>query len=156
MKTCWGMYSVTPTGLAAEITYFNIHDPPLMYNDLIGKKLPKSPESMEALPANLPGADSRAVGHADYVIKAADAHNLQRPETVESLFYMWRITGDLTYRNWGWKMFEAFMKHTAVEDRYCVHVYQQCHDQPPSSQRQHGELLAGTCSIPSIYTYHKC
>lgn len=34
----------------------------------------------------------------DFVIKPLDAHNLQRPETVESLFVMWRVTGDLVYR----------------------------------------------------------
>jgi mannosyl-oligosaccharide alpha-1,2-mannosidase len=51
----------------------------------------------------------------DFVVKPADTHNLQRPETVESLFYMWRITGDEMYRRWGWEIFEAFVKHTAVE-----------------------------------------
>ncbi|KAF3105747.1 mannosyl-oligosaccharide alpha-1,2-mannosidase [Orbilia oligospora] len=54
-------------------------------------------------------------GHDDIVIKSQDAHNLQRPETVESLFLMWRMTGDEIYREWGWKIFRAFMKHTAVE-----------------------------------------
>jgi len=37
-------------------------------------------------------------------------HNIQRPETVESLFILWRITGDVKYREWGWKIFEAFEK----------------------------------------------
>jgi hypothetical protein len=45
-----------------------------------------------------------------------DNHNLQRPETVESLFYMWRITGDEMYREWGWEMFKSFMKYSAVEE----------------------------------------
>ena len=45
-----------------------------------------------------------------------DNHNLQRPETVESLFYMWRITGDEMYRGWGWEMFKSFMKYSAVEE----------------------------------------
>ncbi|KAK6508935.1 mannosyl-oligosaccharide alpha-1,2-mannosidase [Arthrobotrys musiformis] len=54
-------------------------------------------------------------GHDDIIIKPQDAHNLQRPETVESLFLMWRMTGDEIYREWGWKIFKAFVKHTAVE-----------------------------------------
>jgi hypothetical protein len=29
---------------------------------------------------------------------------------------MWRITGDDIYREWGWEMFEAFVKHTIVEN----------------------------------------
>ncbi|KAK6362723.1 mannosyl-oligosaccharide alpha-1,2-mannosidase [Orbilia blumenaviensis] len=54
-------------------------------------------------------------GKEDIVIKSQDAHNLQRPETVESLFLMYRLTGEEIYREWGWKIFKAFMKHTAVE-----------------------------------------
>jgi len=115
MKTCWGMYATTPTGLAGEISYFNIHDPPLMYNDFARNKKPRSPRNFDRLPS-LPGVDSRPIGQDDYIVKSSDAHNLQRPETVESLFYMWRITGDVKYREWGWKMFEAFLHHTAVPD----------------------------------------
>ena len=37
-----------------------------------------------------------------------DAHNLLRPETVESLFVLWRVTRDPTYRAWGWHIFRAF------------------------------------------------
>jgi len=115
MKTCMGMYTVTPTGLAGEITYFNIHDPPLMYEEFTADNRPRGPKSLD-LPANLPSIDTRPVGTDDYIIKASDSHNLQRPETVESLFYMWRITGDEKYREWGWKMFEAFGKHTMTPD----------------------------------------
>ena len=32
------------------------------------------------------------------------ASGLLRPETVESLFILHRVTGDDTYREWGWKM----------------------------------------------------
>lgn len=104
MKTCWGMYATTATGLAPEIAHFELHDPAAMMRDGVLQ----SPETLSD--------DSNVDWKADYVIKPADTHNLQRPETVESLFYMWRITGDETYRNWGWQMFESFMEHTAVEN----------------------------------------
>lgn len=42
------------------------------------------------------------------------SHNLLRPETVESLFYMWRFTRDPIYREWGWQMFRAFEQHARV------------------------------------------
>lgn len=42
------------------------------------------------------------------------AHNLLRPETAESLFYMWRFTKDPKYREWGWAMFVAFEQHTRI------------------------------------------
>lgn len=31
-----------------------------------------------------------------------DGHSLLRPEYVESLFVLWRATGNQTYRDWGW------------------------------------------------------
>ena len=114
MKTCWGMYKVTPTGLAPEIAHFKIHDPPLMYNDFTPTTLPKSPEAFD--PPNSPHHEGDYVGKEDFILKSADTHNLQRPETVESLFYMWRITGDEKYREWGWEMFQSFVEWTALED----------------------------------------
>ena len=35
----------------------------------------------------------------DFLIKPRDAHNLMRPETVESLFVLWRITKNPIYRS---------------------------------------------------------
>merc|ERR1711974_240863 len=43
------------------------------------------------------------------------AHNLLRPEAVESLYYMHYYTGDPKYRQWGHKIFTAFMKHSKVK-----------------------------------------
>lgn len=60
-------------------------------------------------------ADAGAEWKDDYIIKGQDAHNLQRPETVETLFYMWRITGEEKYREWGWEMFKSFVNYTQVE-----------------------------------------
>ena len=104
LKTCIGMYKVTETGLAPEIAFFHIKDPVHMMADgaLSGPR-----EFAE---------DPDAEWRQDYIIKPGDAHNLQRPETVESLFYMYRITGDEMYREVGWTIFEAFVKHTAVPD----------------------------------------
>lgn len=51
----------------------------------------------------------------DIYVKPLDRHNLLRPETVESLFYMYRLTKDDKYRKWGWKIFQAFEKHTRLE-----------------------------------------
>lgn len=67
MRSCYQMYAMNPTNLAAEITMF--------------KRKGSSPP--------------------DLYIKPADAHSLLRPETVESLFYFWRLTGNQTYRDWG-------------------------------------------------------
>jgi mannosyl-oligosaccharide alpha-1,2-mannosidase len=50
----------------------------------------------------------------DMVVKANDAHHLQRPETVESLFVLYRLTKNETYREWGWKIFERWQAHCKV------------------------------------------
>ncbi|KAI1277905.1 glycoside hydrolase family 47 protein [Xylaria sp. FL0933] len=38
-----------------------------------------------------------------------------RPEAIESVWYMYRITGDKKWQDKGWKMFEAIVKYTATE-----------------------------------------
>ena len=40
---------------------------------------------------------------------------LHRPEAIESVWYMYRITGDPSWQEKGWKMFESIIKHTSSE-----------------------------------------
>jgi len=54
----------------------------------------------------------------DLYVKNNDAHNLLRPETVESLWYLYQITGDTKYQDWGWEIFQAFEKYTRVQHGY--------------------------------------
>lgn len=122
MKTCWATYLATKTGLAPEITYFNIDDPPRMMADMFpdstmtkGNEKSKGGNDLHLVSQPLyPLEDKTRPWRRDIDIHAQDQHNLQRPETVESLFYMYRITGDETYRHWGWEMFKSFIKYTAV------------------------------------------
>lgn len=44
--------------------------------------------------------------------------NILRPETVESLFYLSRLTGNKTYKEWGWNIFQAFEENSRVEAGY--------------------------------------
>ncbi|KAJ0057622.1 hypothetical protein NL108_011100, partial [Boleophthalmus pectinirostris] len=48
----------------------------------------------------------------DVLVKPADRHNLLRPETVESLFYLFRFTKETKYRDWGWDILQNFNKYT--------------------------------------------
>lgn len=50
----------------------------------------------------------------DILIQPLDRHNLLRPETVESLFVLYRITGDEQYRQWGWDIFQSLEAHAKV------------------------------------------
>ena len=116
MKTCWGMYKVTPTGLAPEIAYFHVDNPPRQWQGHL------DPNWTPPTSSNL-SDDITADWRSDYDIHENDVHNLQRPETVESLFYMWRITKDPKYRQWGWEMFEAFREHTKIVDEVQGKIY---------------------------------
>jgi endoplasmic reticulum Man9GlcNAc2 1,2-alpha-mannosidase len=39
-----------------------------------------------------------------------------RPETVESIFIAYRLTGAQKYRDYAWKIFEAIEKHCKLPD----------------------------------------
>ena len=45
-----------------------------------------------------------------------DARYILRPETIESLFIAYRLTGNETYREQGWKIFEAIEKHCKLKE----------------------------------------
>ena len=76
-------------------------------------------------------------GHEDMSIKDLDAHNLLRPETVESLFYLYRITGMKRYQDWGWEIFEAFEKYCRIE----TGGYSSINNVRSSSNPQHRDMM---------------
>lgn len=54
----------------------------------------------------------------DFFVKPNDSHYLLRPETIESLWYLYRLTGNHTYQEWGWKIFQGIEKYTKVSAGY--------------------------------------
>ncbi len=51
-------------------------------------------------------------------IQVREGKYILRPETVESVFVMYRVTGDKRYREMGWKIFKAIEKHCRVKCCY--------------------------------------
>lgn len=49
-----------------------------------------------------------------YFPQPLDAHCLLRPETVESLFILYRLTKDKKYQEYGWSIFQAIEKHAKI------------------------------------------
>jgi len=47
-----------------------------------------------------------------------EAKYLLRPETIESLFWLWRKTGKKEYREKGYKIFDAIRKHCKTQTAY--------------------------------------
>ncbi|OAX39217.1 glycoside hydrolase [Rhizopogon vinicolor AM-OR11-026] len=93
INTCMATHD-TQTGLAPEIAHFRIESD---------------------------GIDN-SVAPADWYIKGArlgapapfDARYILRPETIESLFLAFRLTGDPKYRDYGWAIFQAIEKHCRI------------------------------------------
>lgn len=90
-STCYELYRLSPTGLAPEIAHFIPQDPAY------------------------PGNHHSDIGGGLFYVKDNDAHNILRPETVESLFVLWKTTGDPMYRERAWQIFRAFERWTRVE-----------------------------------------
>lgn len=56
--------------------------------------------------------------HGGQDMSVGTSWNILRPETVESLMYLWRLTGNKTYQDWGWDIFQAFEKNSRIESGY--------------------------------------
>jgi mannosyl-oligosaccharide alpha-1,2-mannosidase len=80
----------------------------------------------------------------DLFVKPADTHNLQRPETIESLFYLYRLTGNKTYQDWGWRIFESFEKYTRLPVGYSSIGNVQSPDSPQYRNKMESFWLAET------------
>ncbi|KAM9798066.1 mannosyl-oligosaccharide 1,2-alpha-mannosidase IA isoform 1-T1 [Neosynchiropus ocellatus] len=50
--------------------------------------------------------------------RLSDRYYILRPEVIESYMYMWRLTNDPKYRDWGWEAVEALEQHCRVESGF--------------------------------------
>ncbi|KAJ2850951.1 mannosyl-oligosaccharide alpha-1,2-mannosidase [Coemansia brasiliensis] len=97
-ETCAHMYFDTPSGLAPEIAYFR-------QIDRTTKQEVQFEPTNQLLPPN-----------GDILVPPNDRHYLLRPETVESLYLLWKITGETKWREYGWQIFEAIEKWAKLDD----------------------------------------
>lgn len=88
LDTCYKTYQKQPTHLAPEITYFVLNE------------------------------NNEDSSNGDLYVKPNDAHNLLRPEFIESLYYFYVLTGNHTYQDLGWTIFQSFEKYTKVNNGY--------------------------------------
>ncbi|KAI1815093.1 glycosyl hydrolase family 47-domain-containing protein [Poronia punctata] len=71
---------------------------------------PYRPLSHEEFVANKMGIEHLPKGFVEITSKSY----ILRPEAIESVWYMYRITGDRKWQDKGWKMFEAIVRHTST------------------------------------------
>ncbi|PWA18363.1 hypothetical protein CCH79_00009985 [Gambusia affinis] len=79
----------------------------------------------------------------DIEVKPADRHNLLRPETVESLFYLYRFTKDRKYQDWGWKILQNFNKYTKVSSGGYTSINNVCDPDYPSPRDKMESFFLG-------------
>lgn len=56
---------------------------------------------------------ARFTGNTGPQVDRGATHCILRPETVESYFVMYRLTGDQTYRDWGWEVVQALDQYVS-------------------------------------------
>ena len=65
-------------------------------------------------------ARSRAPRGSPTGVRMSDRRQIGRPETIESVFYMYRLTGDRRWQDVGWTMFVNWVRHSITEGGLCV------------------------------------
>lgn len=97
-RTCYHMYSNMGTGLSPEIATF------------IHQAQPTAP-SDQMTPINQNQS-------SEIYVQSTASHNILRPEFVESLFYLYHITGLQMYREQASEVFESFQKYSRISSGY--------------------------------------
>ncbi|KAJ2401586.1 hypothetical protein GGI23_001300 [Coemansia sp. RSA 2559] len=110
--TCYISYAMTPTGLGPERFRFS------------GYEFIADAESSDAMDSPPPPLKKQPNGWSGQLqnikkgskgIMATDSRYLLRPETLESLFILYRVTEDPKYQEWGWNIFLGIEKYTKVQ-----------------------------------------
>lgn len=73
-----------------------------------------------------------------------NSQNVLRPEVVESLLILYRVTGDKTYRDWGWEIFRGFERSSRMCSGYSGLLDTQSTNHKYRIDRMESGFLAGT------------
>ncbi|KAJ2007109.1 hypothetical protein H4R26_001002 [Coemansia thaxteri] len=102
-RTCYYTYRMTPTGLGPERFVFKSEKNQKLRNMLTWW--------LTKWFAPVYEFDANGIG-------SANTQYYLRPETIETMFILYRVTGDTKYQEWGWNMFKAIEKYTKLEFGY--------------------------------------
>ncbi|KAK8908031.1 hypothetical protein QC760_003901 [Botrytis cinerea] len=78
------------------------------------------------------------------VTKFDDGRYILRPEAIESVFILYRITGDPKLREQAWKMFNNIIKHTITDIAHAALDDCTVSDNPPKADRMESFWMAET------------
>ena len=105
MKSCWALHKASPTGIAASRSHVRVKTDPSP-----GEPGVYPSKKLDWETSSEPAVDWRA----DISFDENYAQNDQDAAFVESLFYLWRITEDEIYRDWGWELFSSYVNSTST------------------------------------------
>ncbi|KAF8347775.1 glycoside hydrolase [Amanita rubescens] len=114
--TCYIMYADHATGLSPDEVSMDTWSPVkdegrwlTQLEEWRAQEPPSGlPPGLEEVPANATDRDYRSL---------KDSY-LLRPETVESIYILWKLTGQEKWRDRGWEIFQAIENHTRTEYGY--------------------------------------
>ncbi|KAI9250621.1 glycoside hydrolase [Sporodiniella umbellata] len=135
LETCVFMYRTTKTGLSAESWFIDKHEKynPLTFNqskeilnhardwwyeEKTEEKREKRAEQKQKeydIEYQLPKARARPE-----TLYFGDERYLLRPETLESLFILYRMTGEQRYQEYGWEIFRAIERWCKTESAFAA------------------------------------
>lgn len=168
MRTCYMMYAKHATG--------NVNTHTLTHTHAQDKRTHAATGLAPEIVKFQRGRDFEAAPRA--------RHSLLRPETVESLFLLWRVTHDSVYRDWGYVERVQYNRHPPRKTSERSHSLAQvgnllvyrgsgqgalrglqqcqgccrpshCRDSHPGLERSHGVLLhLGDVKVPGEEAFH--
>jgi len=103
-------------GMLALGAYASVSDKSAKYMELAEELAWTCYNFYRSTPTKLAGENYHFREGQDMMV--GTSWNIQRPETVESLMYLWRTTGNRTYREWGWEIFKSFEAQCHIDSGY--------------------------------------
>ena len=114
--TCYTTYADMETGLGPDEMLMEVwpvgNDTGRWVDHLASWKQ----NGMEGLPPGLGQVDPKNAGSRDYSFRKTGY--LLRPETVESFYLLWKVTGNIAWRERGWDVFSAIERETKTKNGY--------------------------------------
>lgn len=134
LETCVHMYRSSNTHLSPEtwgiskntvpynpMTYGKSEEELASYRDWRSWRNRKSPVAKPEKQEIIPKSDPRVLDEVPETplgVIAFDTRYLLRPETIESIYVMYRMTGDPIYQEYGWLIYEAIETHCKTNSAY--------------------------------------
>ncbi|KAI9254303.1 glycoside hydrolase [Sporodiniella umbellata] len=138
LETCVYMYRTSSTGLSPETWVFPNETPynPMTYGKNEDELLQYPPRrrvgfpGRKKVPYDVPVIEDEVPNRTNRTLEppipipegmsARDRRYLLRPETVESLYILYRVTGDPRYQEYGWEIFQAIEKFCKTPVAYAA------------------------------------